>query len=62
MKMAAVMASNYVVTLIDAAAILMQAAGVGEQEALQALERLTTASAAAAFARGPARALTGPIE
>jgi predicted short-subunit dehydrogenase-like oxidoreductase (DUF2520 family) len=59
---AAVMASNYVVTLIDAAAILMQAAGVGEQEALRALEPLTMASAAAASARGPARALTGPIE
>jgi predicted short-subunit dehydrogenase-like oxidoreductase (DUF2520 family) len=58
---AAVMASNYVVALVDAAAKLMQAAGVGEAEALRALAPLTTASAAAAFAHGPARALTGPI-
>ena len=59
---AAVMASNYVVALIDAAAMLMSAAGIGENEALAALAPLVRASAANAIGLGPVRALTGPLE
>lgn len=59
---AAVMASNYVAALIDAAAMLMGAAGIDEDEALAAIAPLVGASAANALSVGPARALTGPIE
>ncbi len=59
---AAVMASNYVVALIDAAAMLMGAAGIGENDALAALAPLVRASAANAIGLGPVRALTGPLE
>lgn len=59
---AAVMASNYVAGLIDAAAALLGAAGIAEREALDALGPLVRASAANAIALGPAAALTGPIE
>lgn len=59
---AAVMASNYVVALIDAAAMLMGAAGIGEDEALAALAPLVGASGANALSLGPMRALTGPVE
>jgi predicted short-subunit dehydrogenase-like oxidoreductase (DUF2520 family) len=59
---AAVMASNYVVALIDAAAMLMGAAGIGADEALVALAPLVKASAANAIRLGPVRALTGPLE
>jgi predicted short-subunit dehydrogenase-like oxidoreductase (DUF2520 family) len=58
---AAVMASNYVVGLIDAAVALMAAAGVQEDAALAALQPLTQASVANAFRLGPSKALTGPI-
>jgi predicted short-subunit dehydrogenase-like oxidoreductase (DUF2520 family) len=59
---AAVMASNYVVALVDAAVILMEEAGIDRPEALRALTPLLTASAANAVALTPAVALTGPIE
>lgn len=59
---AAVMASNYIVGLIDAAQALMAAAGVEEDRALQALAPLVRASASNALSLGPRRALTGPIE
>jgi predicted short-subunit dehydrogenase-like oxidoreductase (DUF2520 family) len=59
---AAVMASNYVVALVDAAVILMEEAGIGRLEALRALTPLLTASAANAVTLTPAAALTGPIE
>jgi predicted short-subunit dehydrogenase-like oxidoreductase (DUF2520 family) len=59
---AAVMASNYVVALIDAAAMLMGAVGIGEDEALAALAPLVGASGANALSLGPMRALTGPVE
>jgi predicted short-subunit dehydrogenase-like oxidoreductase (DUF2520 family) len=58
----AVMAGNYVVALIDAAAMLMGAAGIGEDEALAALAPLVVASGANALSLGPVRALTGPVE
>ncbi len=59
---AAVMASNYIVALVDAAAMLMSAAGVGQQRALRALGPLAEASVANALRLGPAQALTGPIQ
>ena len=59
---AAVMASNYVTGLIDAAAALLRAAGIPEREALAALGPLVRASAANAISMGPAAALTGPVE
>jgi len=58
----AVMASNYVVALVDAAVILMGEAGIDQSSALRALAPLLTASAANAVALTPAAALTGPIE
>ncbi len=58
----AVMASNYVVALADAAVILMGEAGIDQSQALRALTPLLTASAANALALTPAGALTGPIE
>jgi predicted short-subunit dehydrogenase-like oxidoreductase (DUF2520 family) len=59
---AAAMASNYVTGLIDAAAILMKAAGIDERTALGALAPLIRAGVENALALGPERALTGPIE
>ncbi len=59
---AAVMASNYVVALMDAAAILMSAAGVDEKKALRALGPLAEASLANVRGLGPVEALTGPVQ
>jgi len=59
---AAVMASNYVVALMDAAVILMGAAGISEERALRAIAPLAKASLNNAADLGPLRALTGPIE
>jgi predicted short-subunit dehydrogenase-like oxidoreductase (DUF2520 family) len=59
---AAVMASNYIVAMIDAAVILFKAAGVPPDQALPALAPLIRASVANTLAAGPAQALTGPIE
>ena len=59
---AAVMAANYVVALVDAAAILMKAAGVEQELALRALGPLVEASARNALRLGPVEALTGPIQ
>jgi predicted short-subunit dehydrogenase-like oxidoreductase (DUF2520 family) len=58
---AAVMAANYVVALVDAAAMLMKAAGVEQCVALRALSPLVEASATNALRLGPVEALTGPI-
>jgi predicted short-subunit dehydrogenase-like oxidoreductase (DUF2520 family) len=59
---AAAMAANYVTGLIDAAAVLMRAAGIDEKTALAALGPLIEAGVANALALGPEKALTGPIE
>lgn len=59
---AAVMASNYITTLVSAAQSTLAAAGVGEADALRALAPLVRASVENAVSRGPAAALTGPIE
>ena len=59
---AAVMASNYLTALLDAARILIIAAGVPPAAALPALAPLVRTSIENALALGPAAALTGPIE
>lgn len=59
---AAVMASNYVTSLVDAAVILMESAGIGGKTALGALGPLVRASIENSLALGPEKALTGPIE
>jgi predicted short-subunit dehydrogenase-like oxidoreductase (DUF2520 family) len=56
------MASNYVVSLIDAAVILMGEAGIDLMQARRALGSLARAGVENAIALGPLRALTGPIE
>lgn len=58
---AAVMASNYVVTLLDAAVMLMERAGVEGAAARQALGPLVRSAVANALDMTPERALTGPI-
>ena len=59
---AAVMASNYIVAMIDAAATLMRLAGVPQEPALQALGPLVRASVENSLRAGPVHALTGPLE
>src|SRR5580698_6244871 len=56
------MASNYIVTLIDASVTLMKLAGIPQESALQALAPLIRASVSNSLSMGPAQALTGPIE
>lgn len=58
---AAVLAANYVVSLLHVAAQLWRAAALPEDRALQALLPLTRAAVENVAARGPAAALTGPI-
>jgi predicted short-subunit dehydrogenase-like oxidoreductase (DUF2520 family) len=58
---AAAMASNYLVALIDAAAQLLAAGGVGEAVALAALLPLAEGAVANVRRRGLADGLTGPI-
>jgi predicted short-subunit dehydrogenase-like oxidoreductase (DUF2520 family) len=59
---AAVMASNYVVALVDAAAMLMDAAGFEPDRALRALGPLVEASVSNALRLGTVEALTGPVD
>jgi predicted short-subunit dehydrogenase-like oxidoreductase (DUF2520 family) len=59
---AAVMAGNYVITLVDAGQALMEQCGVDSDTALRALGPLVRTSVENALARGPVEALTGPIE
>jgi predicted short-subunit dehydrogenase-like oxidoreductase (DUF2520 family) len=59
---AAVMAGNYLVALLSAAEDLMDLAGVPRAQALEALAPLARASLENTLRRGPAGALTGPIE
>ena len=58
---AAVMASNCAVGLIDAAAALMEDAGVDRADVRRALRPLVDASLENAFTMEPNQALTGPI-
>lgn len=59
---AAVMASNCLVGLVDAAVMLLKEAGVAESQALGALAPLLEASCRNTLALGPRNALTGPIQ
>jgi predicted short-subunit dehydrogenase-like oxidoreductase (DUF2520 family) len=58
----AVMASNAVVAAIDAAVVLLGAAGVDKGAALQAIRPLCLTSAQNALDIGPEAALTGPVQ
>lgn len=58
----AVMASNAVVAAIDAAVVLLGAAGVERRSALQAIRPLCLTSAQNALDLGPEAALTGPVQ
>ena len=58
----AVMASNAVVAVIDAAVVLLGAAGVEQRAALHAIRPLCLTSAGNALEIGPDAALTGPIQ
>lgn len=58
---AAVFASNYLVTLIDAAVRNYARAGIAQAEALQMIAPLLRETADNVFRLGPAAALTGPI-
>ncbi len=58
---AAVMASNYNVTLVDTALELMEIAGLGQREALDALAPLIRGATENILVSNPAAALTGPI-
>jgi predicted short-subunit dehydrogenase-like oxidoreductase (DUF2520 family) len=57
----AVMASNALMAVLDAAMILMAHAGVGRDEALRAIGPLARTSLENALASGPQAALTGPV-
>jgi predicted short-subunit dehydrogenase-like oxidoreductase (DUF2520 family) len=59
---AAVLASNAIVGLIDAAVILLEEAGIEPGDALRALAPLARAATENALAAGPLAALTGPVE
>jgi predicted short-subunit dehydrogenase-like oxidoreductase (DUF2520 family) len=56
-----VFACNYLAALIEAALICHERAGIRRAVSLQAIEPMVRETADAIFARGPARALTGPI-
>jgi len=58
---AAVMASNYNVTLVDAALELMEIAGLGQRQALDALAPLIRGTTENILLSDPAAALTGPV-
>lgn len=58
---AAVFASNYQVTMMDAALELMEQAGLARGEALDALGPLLRSTTENVLSRGPEQALTGPI-
>ncbi len=58
---AAVLASNYQVTLLDAALEALDRAGVTAEEGLAALEPLVRATLENVLRLGPRKALTGPI-
>lgn len=59
---AAVMSGNYLIALIDAAAMLMVAAGFEEKAGRRALAPLMETSMANALRDGPLAALTGPVQ
>ena len=58
----AVMAGNAVIAAIDAAVVLLGAAGVERRDALRAIRPLCLTSAQNALELGPEAALTGPVQ
>ena len=58
----AVMAGNAVIAAIDAALVLLGAAGIDRNTALQAIRPLCLTSAENALEIGPEAALTGPVQ
>jgi len=58
---AAVMASNHLVALLDAALALQERAGIDRQTARPAMAPLIRATVENVLAAGPAAALTGPV-
>jgi predicted short-subunit dehydrogenase-like oxidoreductase (DUF2520 family) len=58
---AAVMASNYITALLDAAVDVMSQAGIPSGQALQALAPLARSAVENSSKAGPVQALTGPI-
>lgn len=58
---AAVVASNYLVTLLDLSFDLLAGAGVPPEEAWAVMQPLVAGTLANVAARGPAAALTGPV-
>jgi predicted short-subunit dehydrogenase-like oxidoreductase (DUF2520 family) len=58
---AAVVASNYLVTLMDMALALLEAAGIDRGQAFEVMEPLVTGTLANIATRGTVQALTGPV-
>lgn len=58
---AAVFASNYLTTLLDAALRAYEAAGIPRATALQLMQPLATETMANVFRLGPEQALSGPV-
>jgi predicted short-subunit dehydrogenase-like oxidoreductase (DUF2520 family) len=58
---AAALASNYIVSTVDAAAQVLAAAGVSPAQAVQALVPLADGALRNVAARGTAEGLTGPV-
>lgn len=59
---AAVMASNHMIALADAAAEMLSSCGFDQDSAVKALTPLMRGNISAIIASGPAAALTGPVE
>lgn len=59
---AAVMASNHMIALADAAAEMLSSCGFDQDSAIKALTPLMRGNISAIIASGPAAALTGPVE
>ena len=59
---AAVMASNHMIALADAAAEMLSSCGFDQESAVKALTPLMRGNISAIIASGPAAALTGPVE
>lgn len=59
---AAVIAGNYIIAMLDAAATLLSQTGIDHAAALRALAPLARTSLSNALDGGPVAALTGPIE
>jgi predicted short-subunit dehydrogenase-like oxidoreductase (DUF2520 family) len=59
---AAVLASNYIISLLTESEQLLERAGVPEEESLKAFQSLVEATVKNFYSEGPVQALTGPVE